>query len=107
MALAGRRHKLPLPYYPRLAQDDHHNINVLCLRARIIGVALALDLVQAFIGATLSGEERHRRRVVKIAEIEAAQTLTNQIRQISAITEHPPRQRPAPAGEKTPVRRTS
>ena len=54
---------------------EHDNINVLCLGARIIGVALALELVQAFIGATFSGEERHRRRLAKIAEIEAAHTL--------------------------------
>jgi len=49
---------------------EHDNINVLCLGARIIGVALALELVQAFIGATFSGEERHRRRVAKVAEME-------------------------------------
>jgi len=49
---------------------EHDNINVLCLGARVIGVALALELVQAFIGATFSGEERHRRRVAKVAEME-------------------------------------
>ena len=49
---------------------EHDNINVLCLGARVIGVALALELVRAFIGATFSGEERHRRRVAKIAEME-------------------------------------
>ena len=49
---------------------EHDNINVLCLGARIIGVALALELVQAFIGATFSGQERHRRRVAKVAEME-------------------------------------
>ena len=55
---------------------EHDNINVLCLGARVIGVALALELVQAFIGATFGGEERHRRRLAKIAEIEAAHILT-------------------------------
>jgi ribose 5-phosphate isomerase B len=57
---------------------EHDNINVLCLGARVIGVALAVELVRAFIGATFSGEERHRRRLAKIAEMEgaAAQTLT-------------------------------
>jgi len=49
---------------------EHDNINVLCLGARVIGVALALELVQAFIGATFSGEERHRRRLAKVAEME-------------------------------------
>ena len=50
---------------------EHDNINVLCLGARVIGVALALELVQAFIGATFSGKERYRRRLDKVAEIEA------------------------------------
>jgi ribose 5-phosphate isomerase B len=49
---------------------EHDNINVLCLGARVIGMALALELVRAFIGAAFSGEERHRRRLAKIAEME-------------------------------------
>jgi ribose 5-phosphate isomerase B len=49
---------------------EHDDINVLCLGARVIGVALALELVQAFIGATFSGEERHQRRLAKVAEME-------------------------------------
>lgn len=56
---------------------EHDNINVLCLGARVIGVALALELVQAFVGATFSGKERHRRRVAKIAEIEKAASGTD------------------------------
>ena len=55
---------------------EHDNINVLCLGARVIGLALAVELVRAFIGATFSGEERHRRRLAKVAEMETAQTLT-------------------------------
>jgi ribose 5-phosphate isomerase B len=49
---------------------EHDNINVLCLGARVIGVELALELVRAFIGATFSGEERYRRRLAKVAEME-------------------------------------
>jgi ribose 5-phosphate isomerase B len=49
---------------------EHDNINVLCLGARVIGVALALELVQAFVSAAFSGEERHRRRLAKVAEME-------------------------------------
>ena len=55
---------------------EHDNINVLCLGARVIGVVLALELVQAFIGATFSGEERHRRRLAKVAEMEKNASLT-------------------------------
>ena len=45
---------------------EHDDMNVLCLGARVIGGALALDLATAFLGATFSGEERHQRRLEKI-----------------------------------------
>ncbi|MBI2189161.1 MAG: ribose 5-phosphate isomerase B [Acidobacteria bacterium] len=50
---------------------EHDDMNVLCLGARVIGPALACDLTSAFLGATFSGEERHRRRLQKILAIEA------------------------------------
>ena len=49
---------------------EHDDLNVLCLGARVIGSALAVDLVAAFLGATFSREDRHRRRVNKILAIE-------------------------------------
>lgn len=50
---------------------EHDNINVLCLGARIIGSELALELVRAFLNAEFTGEERHLRRLGKIAAIES------------------------------------
>jgi ribose 5-phosphate isomerase B len=49
---------------------EHDDCNVLCLGARVTGVELALDIVRLFVAARFTGEERHRRRVAKIAEIE-------------------------------------
>ena len=49
---------------------EHDDMNVLCLGARVVGPALAWDLVSAFVGAAFSGEERHQRRLRKILEIE-------------------------------------
>jgi RpiB/LacA/LacB family sugar-phosphate isomerase len=49
---------------------EHDDINVLCLGARVIGPELAVELVRAFLGASFSGEERHRRRLTKIRELE-------------------------------------
>lgn len=49
---------------------EHDDMNVLCLGARIIGPALVPDLVQAFLGAVFSTDERHRRRVGKIRSLE-------------------------------------
>jgi ribose 5-phosphate isomerase B len=49
-------------------EDD--DVNVLCLGGRVVGRALAAEIVKTFLGARFSGLERHRRRVEKIAEIE-------------------------------------
>lgn len=49
---------------------EHDNMNVLCLGARIIGSELALELLQAFIKARFSGEDRHVRRLKKVEAIE-------------------------------------
>jgi RpiB/LacA/LacB family sugar-phosphate isomerase len=51
---------------------EHDNVNVLALGARVIGPALAVELVQAFLRAEFSGEERHVRRLAKIDALERA-----------------------------------
>ena len=50
---------------------EHDDMNVLCLGARIVGNELARELVLAFVSASFSGEERHQRRLDKVAEMEA------------------------------------
>ena len=50
---------------------EHDDMNVLCLGARVIGAALAAEIVQAFLAATFSAEERHQRRLNKILAIES------------------------------------
>lgn len=50
---------------------EHDDMNVLVLGSRVIGEALALDLVRAFLGASFTGEARHVRRLAKVAAIEA------------------------------------
>jgi ribose 5-phosphate isomerase B len=54
---------------------EHDDMNVLCLGARIIGPALARELVLAFLNAQFSGEERHQRRVDKVHQIEKKGTV--------------------------------
>ncbi len=49
---------------------EHDDMNVLTLGARVIGPALALELVDAFVRAEFSGEERHVRRLKKVLAIE-------------------------------------
>jgi ribose 5-phosphate isomerase B len=50
---------------------EHDDMNVLVLGGRIIGEALALELVRAFLGARYSAEERHARRLDKVKRIES------------------------------------
>ncbi|HEY8461479.1 MAG TPA: ribose 5-phosphate isomerase B [Blastocatellia bacterium] len=49
---------------------EHDDMNVLALGARVIGPALARELVLAFIRANFTGEERHCRRLAKIQALE-------------------------------------
>jgi RpiB/LacA/LacB family sugar-phosphate isomerase len=49
---------------------EHDDMNVLVLGSRVIGPELAQDLVKAFLGATFSGEERHKRRLIKVKAME-------------------------------------
>jgi ribose 5-phosphate isomerase B len=50
---------------------EHDDMNVLCLGSRIVGPELAREIVQAYLGAKFSKEERHRRRVDKVRAIES------------------------------------
>jgi RpiB/LacA/LacB family sugar-phosphate isomerase len=49
---------------------EHDDMNVLVLGARVIGIELARELVDNFLGAKFTGEERHRRRLEKITALE-------------------------------------
>jgi transaldolase len=50
---------------------EHDDGNVLCLGERVTGPELAVEITRAYIRAQFSDQERHRRRVGKIAAIEA------------------------------------
>jgi ribose 5-phosphate isomerase B len=52
---------------------EHDDINVLCIGSRIVGPALAMEIVRAFLGAVFSYDDRHVRRLNKIIEIEKHQ----------------------------------
>ncbi|MCK6505365.1 ribose 5-phosphate isomerase B [Myxococcota bacterium] len=48
---------------------QHNDANVLCLGERVVGAGLALDILDAWLGATYEGG-RHQRRVDKITALE-------------------------------------
>jgi ribose 5-phosphate isomerase B len=50
---------------------EHDDMNMLVLGSRVIGPALAADLVRTFLGAAFSGEDRHVRRLDKVKLLDA------------------------------------
>ena len=49
-------------------EDD--DMNVFCLGGKVIGSALALELIERFLCAQFSGAPRHRRRIAKVQALE-------------------------------------
>jgi ribose 5-phosphate isomerase B len=53
-------------------EDD--DLNMICLGGRVIGDALAWELVKTFLAARFTGAERHCRRLAKVAKLERNET---------------------------------
>ncbi|MGA2248031.1 MAG: RpiB/LacA/LacB family sugar-phosphate isomerase [Verrucomicrobiota bacterium] len=49
-------------------EDD--DLNMICFGGSLVGHALAWELAQTFLAARFKGEERFRRRLAKVAELE-------------------------------------
>ncbi len=48
----------------------HNNANMVAMGGRVIGAGLALEILDAFLHTSFSGDERHMRRISKITGIE-------------------------------------
>lgn len=70
--LKGIRAVMCSDTYTAHQSREHDDCNVLCLGARVTGAELALEIVRAFVAASFTGEERHRRRLEKIKKMEEA-----------------------------------
>jgi ribose 5-phosphate isomerase B len=68
--LRGVRAALCGDTYSAHQSREHDDCNVLCLGARVVGIELATEIVRAFVNARFNGEERHRRRLAKVLDIE-------------------------------------
>ena len=68
--LAGVRAGVCHDVYSAHQAVEHDDVNVLALGARVIGAALATDLVRTFLTARFSAEPRHVRRVAKLDALE-------------------------------------
>jgi ribose 5-phosphate isomerase B len=49
---------------------EHDKVNIVCLGGRVVGPALAADIIRAYLAAEFTGEDRHERRLAKIDGIE-------------------------------------
>jgi len=49
---------------------EHDAMNVLCIGGRVIGITTAEKVVEAFLTANYSGEERHNRLLAKVTAAE-------------------------------------
>jgi ribose 5-phosphate isomerase B len=50
---------------------EHDDVNVMCIGAQIVGPWLAKDLIAAYLNAKFSTAEEFRRRVAKLADMDA------------------------------------
>jgi ribose 5-phosphate isomerase B len=69
--LRGIRAAVAHDTYTAHQMVEHDDVNVLCLGSRVVGTALAEDLVSTFIEARFSRGDRHVRRLDKIRSLES------------------------------------
>jgi len=69
--IAGIRAGLCHDTYSAHQGVEHDDMNVLVMGARVVGVALAQELVGAYSKAAFTKEERHLRRLQKVYALEA------------------------------------
>ena len=75
MSIAANKHKgiraacCSDTFSARLTRE-HNDANILCFGARVVGEGLAMDLVDAFIGADYLNSGNHVTRVAMLSEIE-------------------------------------
>src|SRR5690606_22367691 len=68
--LNGIRAAVAHDSYTARQMVEHDDVNVLCLGSRVIGTALAEDVVKTFLEARFTREDRHVRRLEKIRTLE-------------------------------------
>ena len=68
--ISGVRAGLVQDHYSAHQGVEHDDMNVLCIGGRVVGFEVARDLVDAFLAASFTGEERHVRRLRKVAALE-------------------------------------
>lgn len=68
--IPGVRAGLCHDHYSAHQGVEHDDMNVLVMGGRVIGEAVALELVQTFLDSKYTGDDRHQRRLGKVQAIE-------------------------------------
>jgi len=72
--IPGVRAALVSDHYSARQGVEHDHMNIICLGGRTIGLFLAWDLLEGFLGAEFSQASRHLRRLAKVASLEPRRT---------------------------------
>lgn len=68
--ITGARSAVVHDHYTAHQAVEHDDMNVLALGARVIGETTATEIVDAYLAARFSNEERHARRLRKVVELD-------------------------------------
>lgn len=71
--IRGIRAGLAHDHYSAHQGVEHDDMNVLVVGSRVIGSNAAIDVLEAFVAAAFTHEERHVRRLKKVKAIEQGQ----------------------------------
>ncbi len=69
--IPGIRAALIEDHYSAHQGVEHDDMNILCIGGRVMGFVVAQELVDAFLAARFTHEERHLRRLAKVAALES------------------------------------
>jgi len=69
--LKGIRCTLAHDTYTAHQSVEHDDANVIALGSGIVGIEVIKEVVTAFLGARFAGDERYKRRLGKVADLEA------------------------------------
>jgi ribose 5-phosphate isomerase B len=69
--IPGIRAGLVHDHYSAHQGVEHDDMNILCMGGRVVGPVVAQELADAFLAARFTHEERHVRRLRKVASLEA------------------------------------
>ena len=69
--IAGARAALINDHFSAHQGVEDDDLNIICLGGRVSGTMLAKELVESFLNARFTGEERHKRRLKKVQALES------------------------------------